>query len=203
VRRTVSGVILIAASVGLFALPLSVQTPVSALLRQLESARTTDSAEAQLLQLGRSDPKARRYLAIHLPPLIAGDHRPQTDNEFIRRQWVNAVLLAGDLKLVEAVPTLANQIDVRSTPFNFNTDSPARWALCRIGDPAIPSVQRLLNDGNQEQRASALEVLEEMDSPKAMAALRDYGKNGKDSWVVDRVRIYFLSMPGVERGGCL
>ncbi|MGO9591681.1 MAG: HEAT repeat domain-containing protein [Candidatus Acidiferrales bacterium] len=198
-RKTAS-TILIAACIGLFVLQVLAQTQISALFRQLESRKTTDSAAAQLLQLGRSDPKARHYLAIHLPPLIAGDHRPETDNEFIRRQWVNAVVLAGNLKLAEAVPTLANQIDVRSTPLNRNTDSPARWALCRIGDPAVPSVQRLLNDGNQEQRISALEVLEEMDSPKAMAALRDYGKSGKDPWVVDRVRIYFQSRPTVERG---
>jgi HEAT repeat protein len=199
VRKTTRAT-LVAACIGLFVLPALAQTEISALFRQLESRKTTDSARAQLLQLGRSDPKARRYLAIHLPPLIAGDPRSQTDNEFIRRQWVNAVLLAGDLKLVEAVPALAKQIDIRSTPLNLNTDSPARHALCRIGDPAIPSVQRLLNDGNQEQRGSALEVLEEMDSPTAMAALRDYGKNGKDSWVVDRVRIYFQNGPTVERG---
>ena len=73
---------LIVACTGLFVLQALAQTEISALFRQLESRKTTDSAAAELLQLGRSDPKARRYLAIHLPPLIAGDHRPQTDHEF-------------------------------------------------------------------------------------------------------------------------
>lgn len=195
------------ASIGLFALSLVAQTQVWVLFRQLQSQATTDSARDQLLQLGRSDPKARSYLATHLPPEIARDYRPQPNSDFgeqwpkIREQWANAIWLAGELKLVEAIPVLARQIDVRFTPeLNLDENSPAGTALCRIGDPAVPSVRRILDDGDGDQRRDALDVLEGMDSPKSMAALRDYEKNGKDQWVVNRVRTYFMSRPAVERG---
>ena len=207
-RRTAHGVIVMAVvGIGLIALPLVAQTQVSVLFRQLQSRKTTDSAVKQLLRLGRSDPKARSYLAIHLPRLIAEDYRPQPYSDFgerwpkIRQQWANAIWLAGDLKLVEAIPVLAKQIDVRYTPqLNLDENNPATIALCHIGDPAVPSVRRILDDGNGEQRLFALNVLEGMDSPKAMAALRDYEKSGKDQWVVDRVRVYLDNRPAVELG---
>jgi hypothetical protein len=202
VRRTFNDVVLMAASIGLSVLPLFAQTQVSALLRQLESRKTTDSAKAQLLQLGRSDPKARQYLAIHLPLLIAArpesPHPDVDDVGFLRREWVNAVLLAGSLKLVEAVPALTKQIDVRTTPQNLWGNNPAGYALCQIGDPAIRSVRRVLDDGNQEQRTLAAYVLQEMDSPKSMAALRDYVNHGKDPYLANGLHSYFLG-PGSTR----
>jgi hypothetical protein len=198
VRRTFNDAILIAASIGLSVMPLLAQTQVSVLLRQLESRKTTDSAKAQLLQLGHSDPKARQYLAIHLPLLIAArPERPHPDLDdvgFLRREWVNAVLLAGSLKLVEAAPALAKQIDVRTVPLGGNYwdanlgGLPAGYALCQIGDPAIPVMQRMLADGNSDQRTHAAYVLGDMNSPRSVAVLEDYAKNGKDRQLADYLR---------------
>ena len=194
-QRTVKGVILIATGIGLFVPPLSAQTQVSALLQQLESRRTTDSARTQLLQLGRSDPKARQYLAIHLPLLIAADPRnPDPSHEFLRRQWMNAVYLAGALRLVEAAPVLAKRLNVRSTPlsgdyWNENLGGlPAGYALCQIGDPTIPLMERMLADGNSDQRTNAAYVLGAMNSPKSVAVLEDYAKNGKDRQLANYLR---------------
>ena len=205
--RKSNSLILMAASLGLSVLPLPARTQVSALLRQLGSPRTTDSAKTQLLQLGGSDPEARRYLAIHLPLLIAAQPRsshPDVRNVgSLRREWVNAVLLAGNLRLVEAAPALAKQIDVRTTQQNFWGNNPTGYALCQIGDPAIPSVQRVLANGNQEQRKLAAYVLQEVDSPKSMGVLRDYGNHGKDPYLATSLRTYFLSAPKVDPGsGC-
>lgn len=194
-RRITNVVIPIAVIIGFFVLPVLPQTKVSDLFRQLESRRTTDSARTQLLQLGRSDPKARQYLAIHLPPLIAADPRnSDPGHEFLRRQWMNAVYLAGALKLVEAAPVLAKRLDVRSTPVGGNYwdanlgGLPAGYALCQIGDPAIPLMQGMLADGNSDQRTHAAYVLGAMNSPKSIAVLEDYAKNGRDRQLVDYLR---------------
>jgi len=202
VWRTANVVILMAAaSIGLLFRPALAQTKVSDLLRQLESRKTTDSAKAQLLQLGRSDSKARRYLATHLPSLIAADpwnpNRERGSLDPLRRQWENAVYLAGGLELAEAAPALAKRIDVRSSPL-FDNSNAAGYALCQIGDPAIPSLQRVLANGNQDQRTLAVRALEDIDSPKSIAVLRDYANNVKDSYLTDRLRTYFLNGPRVE-----
>lgn len=72
--------------------------------------------------------------------------------------WCNGVRLAGALKTVEAAPALAKWITVSTEPtLTLSSEaqlrtSPAGKALVQIGDPAIPALQNLLEDGNKDQR---------------------------------------------------
>jgi HEAT repeat protein len=188
-QRTVKGVILGAVSIGLFVLPLLAQTRVSVLLEQLQSRRTSDQAKTQLLELAHSDASARMYLATHLPPLIEADPRDPRPyrRAYARPQWLNAVRLAGELRLADAAPALTKWIEMR-VPFGITSqnmeegllNSPAGYALYQIGDPAIPAVERLLAQGDRDERFHAAYVLAKIDSPQSIAVLREYEKNGKD-----------------------
>src|SRR5262250_3619450 len=82
--------------------------PVAVTFRRLQSAAEVDKAAAQLLRQGRSDPKAREYIALHLPSLIEKGPT-QKDHP---GPWVAVVRLAGQLKIAEAAPALAKWLTI-------------------------------------------------------------------------------------------
>jgi hypothetical protein len=160
--------------------------PALELVQKLQSDKTTDDARRQLLQLGKSDPDVRRYLAAQLPPMI--DLGPkscppsQIEDLFDRLHscpWDNAVELAGSLKISETASSLARWINWRNNgPLSTSMEAqlifyPAAKALAEIGDPSVPVVQRVLNSGSPEEHARAVRVLCIIHSPKAKAVLQE------------------------------
>lgn len=158
----------------------------SELVQRLQSDETTDDARKQLLQLGRSDPDVRHYLAVQLPPLIERGPKSCPPSEIVDLAarwhacpWYNAVQLSGRLKIAEAASALAPWINWRNEgPFLPTLEvqlifHPAAKALAEIGDPAIPILQRVLSSGNLGEHARAVLVLCIIHTPKAKAVLQD------------------------------
>lgn len=153
------------------------------LFEGLQSTQTTDKSAEQLLNLGKSDLKVRKYLAIHLPPMIQAGPKDQP--------WNNAVRLAGDLKIKEAAPALAKWIGLGpfgsltfTREIRLDTNPPAK-ALAQIGDPAIPVLVGVLNHGNSHERWNAVYALNLIGSPEAKSALREHLKTESDSTMRD------------------
>ena len=129
---------------------------VSRLFENLRSPDTTNDAVDRLEAQAGSDLGTKQYLAAHLPALIeAGPkyYHPSTLDSAVQYPgpvWLNAVMLARDLKLIEAAPALAKWISVKTSPITTLTtdahleNSPAGKALVQIGEPAIPSLQEIL-----------------------------------------------------------
>ncbi len=160
--------------------------PASELVQKLQSDKTTDDARKQLLQLAKSDPHVRQYLAIQLPPLIERGPKscpPSDIGDLYTRwhacPWYNAVELSGKLRIAEAVSALAPWISWRAEgPFLPTQEAqlvfhPAAKALAAIGDPAIPVLQKALSSGNPKDHAVALRALCIIHTPKSKAVLQD------------------------------
>jgi hypothetical protein len=166
------------------------------LFRELQNPDTSTQAAGKLIQLANQDPETRRFVAKHIPVVIAASPIP-ADPQYgmMRRDWYNAVQIAADLKLAEAVPALAKWITFltdTSRPFHASTleDCPAGLALARIGDPAIPAVQHLLESGDTRHRWQAAYVLALIDSAKSQEVLRDYAVHGKDRLLASEYRYW-------------
>jgi hypothetical protein len=155
------------------ALALSAQEnpQIVRLFQELQVPETTQKAADQLLDLGKSDPQIRSYLATHLPTLIQqGPSDPMVP-------WLNAVHLAGGLQIAEAAQALAQWIRVTTggtltlgqwAKLEYN---PAAKALAQIGDPALDSLQGILHQGDRTEREMAVQTLSMIGSPKAKAVL--------------------------------
>jgi HEAT repeat protein len=160
-------------------LRLSCEEPpgVAALFQKLRSAQKTNAATEELEKLGKSDPKAREYLAIHLPAVIEKDSG---------QPWMNAVRLAGALKIAEAAPALAKWIgldnigEITTAGFVRLETNPAGKALSEIGDPAIPALVGILEHGSSRERRSAVYALNLIASPRAKTTLREHLKREPD-----------------------
>jgi hypothetical protein len=161
------------------------QPTVSELFQKLQSSQTTDQAAEQLLKLGKSDAAAKQYLADHLPALI--EKGPTYVPQWPGSQWLSAVRLAGELKIVEAAPALAKWISVSTSSVltlsgeSHLRTSPTGTALVQIGDPAIPALRDLLEQNGQWRAAYALNLI---GSPKAKAALREHATHEPDESMV-------------------
>jgi hypothetical protein len=133
---------------------------------ELQQENTTDQAAGQLAAAAKTDPYARQLLAKRLPPLIEKLRGPV---------WINAIRLAGDLRISEAVPALVEllkHLDTKGGPFTFGQefrldDAPAGRALVEIGEPATKAVGQLLEDPDQTIRWRAALVLSNMNSAGA------------------------------------
>ncbi len=155
-------------------------TDVQTLFRQLESRETTDSAAEKLLKLGKSDPRARQYLAGQLPVMI----ETGPDNS---QPWNNAVQLAGRLKIAEAAPALVRWIGkggrgtVTLTDTVMLRNNPAAKALVEIGDASLPPVGSILQRGNLAERWDAALVLHNIDTRAAKDILRNHLERESDA----------------------
>src|SRR5438445_82292 len=83
---------------------------LDALLAQLRDSRVTYHASLKLLSRAKSDRKARAYIAERLPRLLEsyGGGKDQRENG----AWGSAAEVAGDLRVVAAVPILSRRIDL-------------------------------------------------------------------------------------------
>lgn len=162
-----------------------VSNQVQTLLQQLQSTQDSDEAAKKLLKLGGSDPKAREYLAAHLPTII--EKGPQDPAQ----PWINAVHLAGELRVVEALPALAKWIGLNNggtitlaQEARLEANPPGK-ALAQIGAPAIPALVGVLDHGNPYERWNAAYALNLIGSPQAKTALRDHLKREQDPTMRD------------------
>jgi hypothetical protein len=169
---------------GVYRIMAQSHPPTSELVQKLQSAKTTDDARTQLLQLGRSDRGVRQFLAVRLPPLIDLGPKscPPSDIEDLKARWhacpwYNAVELSGKLRIAEAASALGPWIRWRAEgPYLPTLEAqlvfhPAAKALAEIGDPAIPAVQQALS--NPKDHYVAVRVLCIIHTPKAKSVLRD------------------------------
>jgi hypothetical protein len=98
---------------------------------QSESPTEIKQGSEQLVRLEKSDPKAREYIALHLPPLI--DKGPK---DYLGR-WITLVRLAGELKIAEAAPALAKWLtidnigEISTAGFMKLENNPAGAPSCR------------------------------------------------------------------------
>src|SRR6266568_633411 len=178
-RKISSIVVFLIAGFGQMCLAQKPPDPAT-LLKQLKVPETTDQAAEQLSNLGKVSARTRRYLARHLPAMIEND-----TNNYV--PWANAVRLAGELKLVEAVPALARWISARpggtvslggEERLEYN---PAAKALAQIGDPAVPTLLGVLEHGNLKERQVAVKALKLIASPAAKNALQRHVDQEADS----------------------
>ena len=86
---------------------------------------------------------------------------------------MNAVALAGELQIAEAAPSLGKWIGLdnigQTTAAQFQRleTNPAGKALAQIGDPAIPTLDLILEHGSYRERLDAYLVLRRIDSKSA------------------------------------
>ena len=168
------------------------QLPAADLVRKLQVESSTDDAAKQLVQLAKTDRGARDYLVAHLPAIV---ERNPYENP---RPWTNAVKLAGELKITEAVPALAKWIGIDDMESNALTMAeimrlelnPAAKALAQIGDPAVPAVSQVLEGGNRKEKRYAVYVLVQIHSPAATQALAEDADHESDlplKRLIDRI----------------
>ena len=76
----------------------------------------------------------------------------------------------------EAVPTLIQALEDQ----DFRVRNIAVWALVQIGKPAVPHlIQVLENEKQADVHSFAVEVLEQMSTPEAKRALKEYKKKSQ------------------------
>ena len=180
-------ILLILCAVGNFALYAQEPTDQNDLLRDLKSASTTDQASAKLLKRAKSDANVRKLLADALPPVIQEDPRGAL------QVWMNAVRLAGELRIADTADALAKWIDfddsgITSLSGHFRLqDRPAARSLAQIGDPAIPALTGVLDKGTAGEREEAMLALHMICSPQANKILRERLANEPDSEIKARL----------------
>jgi hypothetical protein len=161
---------------------------IGELYERLIQASETNTAAPEILEMARNDSTARDFLAEKLPSLIV-DRLPPRDARTTSPVWANAVRLAGQLKIVEAVPALTQALskpemcggyDIRGcgvmtfgTEARLDHDIVGR-ALADIGDPCVPVVAEILSKGGSAERRRAMWVLTKINSAAAQKAMRDH-----------------------------
>jgi hypothetical protein len=82
--------------------------------------------------------------------------------------------------MAEAAPALGPWIATRTSGAIIGLSSeltlgpyPVATALCEIGNPAIPTIQQVLDSGRPGLRYLTVRVLSIINTPEAKAALRD------------------------------
>jgi len=162
---------------------------IQLLYAQLNEPSTTNSAAQQIHDLALRDATAQDFMAQRLPAMISANARG--DWQSINGMWLNAVRLAGQLKLVTAIPALIESLSGRnlipvcaydrsscgvstfSLAARLETDIVAR-ALADIGDPALPAVANVLAKGETRTlRLRATWILINIDSPAARQVMRE------------------------------
>jgi len=168
--------------------PPDAETEIGELYDKLIQSSETNAAAAEIAQLAKNDPAARNFMASKLPSLIV-DQLPSGDIRTASPVWLNAVRLAGQLKLVAAIPALKRAL---SKPPMFGAyddqyhgaatstiaeklafDLVGR-ALADIGDPSVPVLAEILSTGDTAARKRATLILMNIDSPAAEKVMRDH-----------------------------
>ena len=66
-------------------------------------------------------------------------------------------------------------------------NSPAGHALVLIGDPSIPSLQKVLSDGNTDERWESARALILIGTPQALVVLREHVSHETDETLVSTI----------------
>ena len=148
---------------------------IPSLFAQLNQMSTTDRAAKHLLAAAGRDPTVRQQAAERLPAMI--------DNPEINEIWLNAVRLAGKLKILETVPPLQRAFPRgqlgRPLVMTFGTvallnDDVVAKALAEIGDPSLPAVRGFLRDTDPKMRRRAVLILRNINSTESRIVLQEH-----------------------------
>jgi HEAT repeat protein len=141
------------------------------LMQQLDTPNAGRDTFDKIVKLAKKDPRAREYVVQKLPEMIRG---PQSD------LWVDALRLAGTLKVKEAIPALQEAMSRPPFPaepyltfggiWRLDGDIVAK-TLSQIGEPAIPATTTLLKSEDAALRGRALLILRNIGSPAARRVL--------------------------------
>jgi hypothetical protein len=177
-RRIFALVVILATTVVLWQGAIRAQSvpasDIRTLMADLSDVKTTRrDTVTRILQVASKDPSAREYVLQKLPEMIeAGTDEP----------WLNAIRLAGQMKAVEAIPSLMQEMSRRTFPaepiisggglMRLDNDIVAK-ALSQIGDAAIPSVVTLLKSSEASTRRRAVLILRNIHSNASRKILQD------------------------------
>jgi hypothetical protein len=155
-----------------------------ALVSELSDPKSSDKAVPKIERLVNSEPQLRSALANGIRPIIhTGDSTS--------RPWKNAMRLAGDLKMVDLAQDIANVVDRRGSPFfgiqSIFEEEPAGAALVKMGDPAIPALVQVAENGSRPQRFAAPLFIVWIRTPKAHQALESLLSETEDPEVKKRI----------------
>jgi hypothetical protein len=153
------------------------QADIQGLYLKLGQPETSDEAARHILSMAETDAVARGYIAQRLPAMIK--------QSGIGPVWQNAVRLAGQLRANEATPQLVNALGrgavggdgthTMSRNARLEDDIVAK-ALAQIGDPAVPSVARLLKNSDRYVRLRMIWILININTDLSRKAMRDHLK---------------------------
>ena len=180
--RLVSAFVLIFCSLGgLAQAPPDIRT----LYEQLTNPTETSTAAPRIRELASKDSTARGFMAQRLPSMIKS--RPAGPTNLI---WMNAVRLAGQLKVTNAIPALKDALSLGPIRGGYdygtsdNYPSPSEGvklrydivgrALADIGDASVPTVADILSRGDASMRKRAFFILSNIGSPAAHQTMRDH-----------------------------
>jgi HEAT repeat protein len=143
------------------------------LMQQLDTPSAEKDTFEKIVKLAKKDPRAREYVVQKLPEMIRG---PQSD------LWLDALRLAGTLKVEEAIPALQEAMSRPPFPAEPYLTFAGIWrldgdivakTLSQIGEPAIPAATTLLKSEDAAMRGRALLILRNIGSPAARRVLVD------------------------------
>jgi HEAT repeat protein len=160
--------------------------------------------------MAKNDSRARDFLAGKLPSLIV-DQLPR-DAQPVGPVWANAVRLAGQLKIAEAVPALKQALTHPPVPGGYDSKykglisatfaTEARLdldivgrALADIGDASVPILADILSNGDYRARLRAIWILWNINSPAAQKAMRDHLPSESDPGLRGLVERLLLHAP--------
>jgi hypothetical protein len=169
-------------------------TKIGDLYARLLQRSETNIAAAEIAQIAKNDPAARDFMASKLPPLIV-DQFPSKDDPRTGMPlleslvWLNAVNLAGKLKVISAIPALKRGLSkppmagsyddcqgagTMTTNAKLCNDVVGR-ALADIGDPSVPVLTEYLQQtADPAARKRAVWILVNIDSSASQKAMEDH-----------------------------
>ena len=172
---------------------------IQSLFVQLRQEKTTSAAAQEIRDRAVKDSAARDFMAQRLPSMIKS--RPAGPTNLI---WMNAVRLAGQLKVTSAIPALKDALSLGPIRGGYdygtsdNYPSPSEGvklrydivgrALADIGDPSVPSLADVLSHGDAPARKRAFFILSNINSPAARQALRDHLPNEGDPAIKEMIQ---------------
>lgn len=162
-----------------------------ALVSDLKDPQASDRAASELEKLTKSDPSLKKSLASEIKPIIAKGPKGG-------RPWINAVNLAGVLKLTDLAPDIAAFVDRTGMYFigPLRDQYPAGAALVEMGDPAIPALDHVARTGSTAQRDMAPMFIRWIGTPAARHTLEALLKMETDPKRKERIENL---LKGMER----
>jgi HEAT repeat protein len=159
---------------GLFSVAIAQdRSHIENLFTQLDDTQSAEKASEGLKTLAQAVAESRQYITKRVPTLIAiagQQGRPMLCQ--------GSLELAGDLKVIEAVPLLTELLRKENHGIASNfimarrlCDDPVAKALSQIGEPATDSVAGLFENGDPDTRRRAAIVLWNIGTPRAREAL--------------------------------